>query len=680
MGCINCPSERSEMNRREKLISLGVLLCFFTQQSFAANPLDDWHWQNPRPQGNSLLGIGFGQGRFIAVGTSGTIIQSTNSLDWAVIKNPTDQNLYGVGAGNGILVVVGAGGTVLTSTDGSNWTLRSVPSVTSDLKSVTYGNGQFVAVGTGAILTSTDGASWNVQTAGANHYLSSVAFGNGTYVTVGMNAVWMSSPDGVNWSTYSTGKNQNVAVTYGDGSFVALSWTPPLENASFANVSTGSAPGTNYLVPVTAYQWSIAFGKGIFVAVNEFPGWKNIWSSSNGQTWSGQDLSASQGFSAVAFGDGTFVAVAGDEILTSPDGVQWTNRTSRVGGLAFLSGLISVGSTNVVVGGSAARSDDGRREGVVVTATNGVDYATVPLSPSPGSLRDIAVNPSGKVVAVGNDGSVVTSDDLVTWSSRNSATSAALYGVAYGNNQFMAVGTSGTMIVSQTGNVWALRPAVTTRALRDVAYGGGKWLVAGDGGTILSSTNTVDWEPQDSATLDDLYSVGYGGGLFVAVGNNGRITTSSDAVNWTLRSSGVTADLYSIQYGHGVWLAAGLSGTVLSSFDGVEWTRRSVGSALDFYGTGFSQSSFTLIGGGGAILQSDGLDVPLLTLPRFSQSNPFQVYFTGPVGTFRLLGADRIDSTTWSTVLTFTNASGSTRLQEEVSTSSPARFYRVVNP
>ena len=142
MGCINCPSERSEMNRREKLISLGVLLCFFTQQSFAANPLDDWHWQNPRPQGNSLLGIGFGQGRFIAVGTSGTIIQSTNSLDWAVIKNPTDQNLYGVGAGNGILVVVGAGGTVLTSTDGSNWTLRSVPSVTSDLKSVTYGNGQ----------------------------------------------------------------------------------------------------------------------------------------------------------------------------------------------------------------------------------------------------------------------------------------------------------------------------------------------------------------------------------------------------------------------------------------------------------------------------------------------------------------------------------------------------------
>src|SRR5436190_19327440 len=88
MGWIHSPSEGLEMNRTEKLIFLGVLLCFFTQQSIAANPLDDWHWQNPRPQGNSLFGVGFGAGRFIAVGTSGTIIQSTNGVDWAVIKNP----------------------------------------------------------------------------------------------------------------------------------------------------------------------------------------------------------------------------------------------------------------------------------------------------------------------------------------------------------------------------------------------------------------------------------------------------------------------------------------------------------------------------------------------------------------------------------------------------------------
>src|SRR5207244_4151244 len=141
--------------------------------------------------------------------------------------------------------------------------------------------------------------------------------------------------------------------------------------------------------------------------------------------------------------------------------------------------------------------DAAHRVGFVVIATNGVDYAAFPLSPSPGSLQDIAVNPSGKVVAVANDGSVVTSDDLVNWTSRNSATSAELFGVAYGNNQFMAVGRFGTMIVSQTGNVWALRPAVTTRDLWDVMYGNGKWLVAGDAGTIFSSTNTVDWEPQD---------------------------------------------------------------------------------------------------------------------------------------------------------------------------------------
>jgi hypothetical protein len=56
--------------------------------------------------------------------------------------------------GDGQFVAVGSLGTILTSTDGTVWTTRN-SGTTIYLISVTYGNGQFVAVGKkGVILTS----------------------------------------------------------------------------------------------------------------------------------------------------------------------------------------------------------------------------------------------------------------------------------------------------------------------------------------------------------------------------------------------------------------------------------------------------------------------------------------------------------------------------------------------
>jgi hypothetical protein len=33
-----------------------------------ADPLDQWTWRNPLPQGNSLFGIAYGNNQFVAVG------------------------------------------------------------------------------------------------------------------------------------------------------------------------------------------------------------------------------------------------------------------------------------------------------------------------------------------------------------------------------------------------------------------------------------------------------------------------------------------------------------------------------------------------------------------------------------------------------------------------------------
>ena len=94
----------------------------------------------------------FGNGTFVAVGTSGAVLTSPDGATWTSQTSGTTNNLNGVSYGNGVFMAVGAGGTVLTSPDGINWTSQS-PGTSSALDAVCYNNGAFVAVGDrGAII------------------------------------------------------------------------------------------------------------------------------------------------------------------------------------------------------------------------------------------------------------------------------------------------------------------------------------------------------------------------------------------------------------------------------------------------------------------------------------------------------------------------------------------------
>jgi hypothetical protein len=59
-------------------------------------------------------------------------------------------------------------------------------------------------------------------------------------------------------------------------------------------------------------------------------------------------------------------------------------------------------------------------------------------------------------VAVGNTGTVITSPDGTTWTTRTSGTTNALYGVAYSSTDdlFVASGASGTFLKSADGILW----------------------------------------------------------------------------------------------------------------------------------------------------------------------------------------------------------------------------------
>jgi hypothetical protein len=97
--------------------------------------------------GVPLAGIAFGDGLFVAVGTSGAIVTSDDGELWTRRDLGTIGPLFGVGYGAGIYVAVGSG--IVSSRDGTNWVMRPI-STTSVLRSVAYGDWSFVAVGDGA--------------------------------------------------------------------------------------------------------------------------------------------------------------------------------------------------------------------------------------------------------------------------------------------------------------------------------------------------------------------------------------------------------------------------------------------------------------------------------------------------------------------------------------------------
>ena len=135
------------------------------------------------------------------------------------------------------------------------------------------------------------------------------------------------------------------------------------------------------------------------------------------------------------------------------------------------------------------------------------------------------------------------SEPLDQWTWRNLLPQGNdLAAVAYGKGLLVAVGANGTILTSVDGAAWQERNSETTNDLLGVAYGNGGFVATGVRGTILNSTDGITWNPCASVTDKDLLGVAFGNGQFVAVGGihgmSSVIVTSGDGVAWSSRASG----------------------------------------------------------------------------------------------------------------------------------------------
>ncbi len=126
-------------------------------------------------------------------------------------------------------------------------------------------------------------------------------------------------------------------------------------------------------------------------------------------------------------------------------------------------------------------------------------------------------------VAVGDDGTILTSPDGARWTTRASVTDKRLAGVASGASQWVAVGQRAIVLTSPDGETWTPRNGQAygttirrssrhpTEFLRGVAGDGAQWLTVGDQGTIATSSDGVTWTRQGSVSRERLAGVTAGG-------------------------------------------------------------------------------------------------------------------------------------------------------------------------
>lgn len=327
-----------------------------------------------------------GAGTWVAVGSGGVASVSTDdAVTWtAIAGGPFSTNtMRGVAYGNGYWVAVGTSGSVYklyTATDpAGTWTARTISGLGTGnddgLSAVAYGNSIWVTVGCGAspgvyCIASTGSdptTGWTARTvsdaAGHTQIDQSfaldmdVAFGNGRFVVVGGSDL-ATSTNGTAWTNYSEIANGGpddsfifqslVSVAYGAGVWV-LSGT-----SNSAVVSGNPATGVLYNDDVTD-MW----------------GW-TVVNLTNGAPY------------CVAYGDEFLAIDGGGDVIASADGITWASDDSTFftannfwpyeygGGLAYARNVWSVGGDTADAGPLVVRrcSASGVTDGQMLFTTS----------------------------------------------------------------------------------------------------------------------------------------------------------------------------------------------------------------------------------------------------------------------------------------------------------------------
>lgn len=460
---------------------------------------------------------------------------------------------------------------------------------------------------------------------------------------------------------YLTGSNQTfaqVGIPSGGVELDGFAWSSNVGWISM-NCRTGGATGndicatSNYKVTlqtdgtVTGYAWSsnvgwIRFG-GLSgfpsvagtVAVNArmtgtypnltFEGWARacagddmdsgcnpvvtvatssslIWNSINSPGVFKVETIGAGNSSNIVYGNSTYVALSAvNAILTSTDGLNWTNRAVPNMGSPWKALAFGNGAFVAVASGGASgqtrmiRSTDG----INWTSTNpGIQVSWTSITYGNGLFVAVACGTgTGGTCNTSAGTRVVTSPDGITWTART-APAALWNAVTYGNGLFVAVSESNgpnNVMTSPDGITWTARTA-PNGMWGDVEYGNGRFVATAwskVSNLVMTSPDGITWTSRSVTEEDGYTSLVFSSGLFVTAwydtdksGNPSSISTSPDGVTWTKQSyfePGITGRWYSL--GGSTNMIVG--GSYYTTVSGLNFQGQLTASTSSYTGTGW---------------------------------------------------------------------------------------------
>jgi photosystem II stability/assembly factor-like uncharacterized protein len=495
-----------------KKLIISFLISHFSFLISQGCMAQDWQWQNPLPQGNTLKCIKFiDDDTGYAVGDAGTIIRTTNAgADWNIEVSGTLENLNAVhltGQANGI--AVGNNGLVLKTTDGVNWSPR-ISGTTESLHAVHFtGPDTGYAVGNNGtiIKTMNGGEQWAPLASGTSINLFCLWFiDNINGFVAGDEGMLLKTSDGghtweeqnpIDWGTFYSVFFTDSSTGYLAGGYSGADWDYEI----IYKTSDGGLTWTIQHSDIGNYLLSVCF------------------------------INQDTGFAAGGLYHGTL-------LRTINGGADWIHLNIPDPSHHGIRSLAFTDDSTVYMAGLFGRiiKTTGLGEDLVLL-TSGTNFDIASLCfPSPDTGYAAGYYYSGR-----NQCNLLrTTDGGSTWAIIHSDTNDYYSDMFFTDNQTgYAVGTR-IMKTTEGGDSWTVQAAPTTDRLSSVFFlDANTGFVAGDNGAILKTANGgTTWTNQSSMTSNWLHSIFFvNENVGYAVGRYGTIRkTINGGTQWIAQS------------------------------------------------------------------------------------------------------------------------------------------------
>lgn len=346
-------------------------------QIFWSDDYAVWHQVLPPLPANTTISAMASNGNAtVAVGSG--IWSSFDGMSWTAVSlqgHPT-MALNMVCANNGRFIAVGDLGLILQSADGFSWETATTVS-NHDFVDIAPGMNGYVAITGRAILHSPDLALWSEVAFSPGGDLCALAYGNGTYVAVTDRGVILASDDGVHWDAADRSPGPKVldSLLYSDGLFVAFGKTSETASTTTGFTSSDGDAWIARSLNITNRVWSIASGRGVLIGVGDGG---VVLRSTDAQKWDVvTNANATTTLRSVAYHDGSFVVVGDDDtVMRSQDGHAWSH--DHIGCAAHWQSVVHGDGKWIALGFVPNEELVGRW--IAVTSNNGRDWTTNAVS------------------------------------------------------------------------------------------------------------------------------------------------------------------------------------------------------------------------------------------------------------------------------------------------------------